>query len=122
MEVLGAKYANMLWLPKHVGLSVPKENIALSLITWTVVPVVYLLSRKSYSKWYTGSTESFQSRFNNYKPVDRKFSKGNTVKQVLFHTHFEDDKHHGMHDSKITLIDQTDSVDNCRRRESFWHD
>ena len=44
----------------------------------------------------------------------------NTVKQALFHAHFEDDKHHGMSDWEITLIDQTESVDNLRRRESFW--
>ena len=44
----------------------------------------------------------------------------NTVKQASFHAHFEDDKHHGMSDWEITLIDQTESVDNLRRRESFW--
>ena len=26
-----------------------------------------------------------------------------------------------MSDWEITLIDQTDSVDNLRRRDSFWH-
>ena len=45
---------------------------------------------------------------------------GNTVKQASFHAHFEDDKHHGISDWEITLIDQTDSVDNLRRREYFW--
>ena len=81
--------------------------------------VVYLFSCKSYSKQYTGSTESFRSRFNNYKSARRNFIKGNTAKQASFHAHFEDDKH-GMSDWEITLIDQTESVDDLRRRESFW--
>ena len=46
--------------------------------------------------------------------------KGNTVKQESFHGHFEDDKHHGMSDREITLIDETDSTQDLRRRESFW--
>ena len=44
----------------------------------------------------------------------------NTVEQASFHAHFEDGKHHGINDWEITLIDQTDSVDDLRRRESFW--
>ena len=56
---------------------------------------------------YTGSAESFRSRFNNYKSAHRSFIKGNTVKQASFVAHFEDDKHHGISDWEITLIDQT---------------
>ena len=82
--------------------------------------VVYLFSCKACSKQYTGSTESFRSRFNNYKSAHRSFIKGNTVKQASVHAHFEDDKHHGISDWEITLIDQTESVDDLRRRESFW--
>ena len=37
--------------------------------------VVYLFSCKTYSKQYTGSTESFRSRFNNYKSAHRSFIK-----------------------------------------------
>ena len=44
--------------------------------------VVYLFSCKTYSKQYTGSTESFRSRFNNYKSAHRSFIKENTVKQA----------------------------------------
>ena len=84
--------------------------------------VVYLFLCKAYSKQYPGSTESFQSRFNNYKLAHRNFIKGNTVKQASFHAHFEDDKHYGTSDWEITLIDQTDSVDDLKRRESFWQD
>ena len=45
---------------------------------------------------------------------------GNTVKQSPFHAHFEGDKHHGMSVWEISLINQTDNVDDLRRRESFW--
>ena len=81
--------------------------------------VVYLFSCKACSKQYTCSTESFRSRFNNYKSAHRSFIKGNTVKQASFYTHFGDDKHHGMSDWEITLIDQMVIVDNLKRRESF---
>ena len=45
---------------------------------------------------------------------------GNTVKEASFHAHFEDVKHHGMSDWEINLVDQAESVDDLRRRESFW--
>ena len=80
--------------------------------------VPWLFSYKQWSKQYTSSIESFWSRFNCYKSAHRNFIKENTVKQASFHAHFEDDKHHS--DWEITLIDQTDSVDNLRRTESFW--
>ena len=81
--------------------------------------VVYLFSCKECSKQYTGSTESFRSRFNNYNSAHRNFIKRNTVKQASFHAHFGDDRYHGMSDWEIILIDQTESVDDLRRRESF---
>ena len=82
--------------------------------------VVYLFSCKARSKQYTSSTESFRSRFNNYKSVNRSFIKGNTVKQASFHAHFEGGKHHGISNWEVTVIDQTDCVDDLRRKESFW--
>ena len=69
---------------------------------------MYLISCKACSQQYTGSTENFRSRFNNYKSAHRNYIKGNTVKQASFHVHFEDDKHNGK------------SVGNLRRREYFW--
>ena len=81
--------------------------------------VVYLFSCKTCLKQYTGSTESFQSRFNNYKSAHGNFIKGNTVKQVPFHAHFKDEKH-AMSDWEITLVDQRENDDDLRRRESFW--
>ena len=53
--------------------------------------IVYLFSCKACSKQYTGSTESFRSRFNNYKSAHGNYIKGNTAKQASFHAHFEDD-------------------------------
>ena len=46
--------------------------------------------------------------------------KGTLSKKASFRTHFEDDKHHGISNWEITLIDQTESVDDLRGRESFW--
>ena len=66
-----------------------------------------------------GPAKSFQSRFHNYKSGHRNFMKGNTMKQVSFHTHFEDDKH-GISDWEITFIDQTHTVGNLRRRDFFF--
>ena len=42
---------------------------------------------------------------------------------MSFHTRFEYDKHDGLSDLEITLHYQhyqADSVENLRRRESFW--
>ena len=44
----------------------------------------------------------------------------NTIKEASFHAHFEDVKHHGMSDWEINLVDQAESVDDFRRRETFW--
>ena len=42
------------------------------------------------------------------------------MKQASFQAHFEDEKHQGMSDCEITLIDQIDSADYLRTRKSFW--
>ena len=81
---------------------------------------MYNFSCKPCSNQYKGSTDSFWSRFNNYRSAHRNFIKRNTVKQALFHPRFEDDKYHGISDWEITLIAQTESVDDLRRREPFW--
>ena len=82
--------------------------------------VLYLFSCKACSKQYTGCTESFRFRFNNNKSAYRNYINGNTVKEASFRAHFEDDKHHGMSDWEIALIEQTESVGDLRRRESIW--
>ena len=40
--------------------------------------IVHLFSCKACPKQYTGNTESFRSRFNNYKSAHRNFIEGNT--------------------------------------------
>ena len=118
MEALGSKYANMLLLMKYLDPLVPKENIALSPITCNGRSnnLGYLFSCKTCSKQYTGNTESFRSRFNNYKSAHKNFIKGNTVKQVSFNAHVEDDQHHGVSDWESTVIGQAEGVDDLRRR------
>ena len=82
--------------------------------------VVYLFFMQSMLKTIHREHWKFLFRFSNYESAHRSFIKGNTVKQASFHAHFEDDKHHGISGWEITLIDQTDGVDDLRRRESFW--
>ena len=48
--------------------------------------VVYLIFYKTYHKQYTGSSEEFRARFNNYKYVPRNYRKNVKVKQAL-HAH-----------------------------------
>ena len=45
--------------------------------------VVYLFTCKTCHKQYTGSTEEFRSRFNNYRRSHRNFLRNNKVKQVI---------------------------------------
>ena len=73
--------------------------------------VVNIFSWKTYSKEYTGISERFRSKFNNYKSAKRNFIKGNTITQVPFGSHFEDDKH-GKNGWEIILNDQSENVDN----------
>ena len=42
------------------------------------------------------------------------------VKQELFHAHFTEGLHQGESDWEVRLIDQGFSVDDVRRRESYW--
>ena len=82
--------------------------------------VVYLFTCKTCSKQYTGSTEDFRPRFNNYKCAHRNFLKRKKVKQESFNAHFGEVDHNGEEDWEVRLIDQTDNVEDLRKRESFW--
>ena len=42
------------------------------------------------------------------------------VKQDSFHAHFAEGLHQGESDREVRLIDQVVSVDDVRRRESYW--
>ena len=82
--------------------------------------VVYLFTCKIYSKQYTGSTEDFRPSFNNYRCVHRYFFKRKKLKQKSFNLHFAKVNHNGEDDWEVRLIDQTNNVEDLRKRESFW--
>ena len=42
------------------------------------------------------------------------------VKQESFNAHFAEANHKGKEDWEVSLIDQTDNVEDLRKRESFW--
>ena len=42
------------------------------------------------------------------------------VKQESFNAHFAEANHNGEEDWEVRLIDQTDNVEDLRKRESFW--
>ena len=82
--------------------------------------VVYLITCKTCKKQYVGSSVEFRLRFNNYRCSHRNFLKGKEVKQESFHAHYEETGHNGESDWEFILIDQADSVEDLRKRESFW--
>ena len=58
--------------------------------------VVYLITCKTCSKQYVGSTVTkFRTRFNNYKMADKYYNgdKRDKVQQLLFHEHFAQSDH-----------------------------
>ena len=83
---------------------------------------VYLIECEICGEQYTGSTKKFRSRANNYKSTQRKFVDKEAVpKQVLkrkrFHEHHGSDRHNGIEDWVITLIDSADTLKELRRKE-----
>ena len=61
----------------------------------------------------------FRPRFNNYRCAHRNFLKRKKVKQESFNAHFAEVNHNGEDDWAVRLIDQTDNVEELRKRESF---
>ena len=82
--------------------------------------VVYFFTCKTCHKQYTGSTKEFRSRFNNYSCSHMNFLRNKKVKQVSFHALFTEGLHQRERDREVRLIDQGVSVDDLRRRESYW--
>ena len=78
--------------------------------------VVYLFTCKICSKQYTGNTEDFRPGFNNYRCAHRNFLKRKKVKQKSFNAHFAKVKHNDEDDWEVKLIDQTDNVEELRKR------
>ena len=78
--------------------------------------VVYLIECKICGEQYTGSTKTkFRYRANNYERTQRKFMNKEAVpkqalKQKRFHEHYCSDRHNGIEDWVITLIDSADTL------------
>ena len=87
---------------------------------------VYLIECEICGEQYTGSARTkFRSRANNYKSTQRKFVNKEAVpkqalKQKGFHEHYCSDRHNGIEDWVITLIDSTDTLKELRRKELCW--
>ena len=83
--------------------------------------LIYLLTCKVCKKQYTGKTvDRFRLRWNNYKESDRKFLRGEEIKQKSLHEHFLSDSHQSFEeDVSISLIDKTDPSD-PHKREYYW--
>ena len=84
---------------------------------------VYLIECEICGEQYTGSTKAkFRSRANNYKSTQRKFVNKEAVpkqalKQKHFHEHYGLDRHNGIQDWVITLIDSADTLKELRKKE-----
>ena len=86
---------------------------------------VYLTECEICGEQYIGITKTkFRSRANNYKSTQRKFVNKEAVpKQALkqrFHEHYCSDRHNGIADWVITLIDSDDTLKELRRKGLYW--
>ena len=79
--------------------------------------VIHLISCKTCHKQFTGSSEEFRARFNNYRRAHHNYRKNMKVKQESFHAHFADGVHSGEGDWEVRLIDQLESTEDFRKRE-----
>ena len=71
-------------------------------------------------KQYVGSgITRFCTRFNNYRSCHRKFCRGHSVIQVLFHAHFILDEHCGIADWEIILIERECNKQETRKKRAF---
>ena len=75
--------------------------------------LVHLFTCKTCSQKYTGETaDQIRLRWNNYKPDDRKFKRGEPCMQEHLYEHFYSDDQNGfLEDVTITLIEKTDVED-----------
>ena len=86
---------------------------------------VYLIECEIFGEQYTGITKKkFRSRANNYKSTQRQFVNKEAVpkqalKQKRFHEHYCSDRHNGIEDWVITLIESADTLKELRRKELY---
>ena len=87
---------------------------------------VHLIECNICCEQYTRSTKiKFRSRVNDYKNTQRKFMNKEAVpkqalKQKRFHEHYCSNRHNGIEDWVITLIDSADTLKELRRKELYW--
>ena len=75
------------------------------------------MTSKVCKKQYTEKTvDRFRLPWNNYKESNRRFLKGEEIKQKSFHEHFLSDGGQGFEDVRRCLIDKTDPP----KREYHW--
>ena len=76
-------------------------------LNWRSKNAVCLKSYKTCHKQYTGSSEKSRPRFSNYRCAQS------------FHAHFANGAHSCESDWEVRLVDQSESTENRRKRESF---
>ena len=82
--------------------------------------VVYLVQCKVFNIQYVGSASTkFRLRFNNYLSCSQRYSKGETVPQMTFHSHFLKPGHNGFTDCEFILIDQFDDIRSLQKKRDF---
>ena len=85
--------------------------------------VVYLVQFKVCNIQYFGSASTkFRLRFNNYLSCSPRYSKGETIPQMTFLSHFLKPGHNGFTDCEFILIDQFDDIRSLQKREIFWQE
>ena len=87
---------------------------------------VYWIEWEKCGEQCTGNTKTkFRCRANNYKRTQRKFVNKEAVpkqavKEKRFHEHYCSDRHNGIEDWVITLIDSANTLKKLKRKELYW--
>ena len=84
--------------------------------------VLYLLKCRICGEApYVGKAKTkFRARFNNYKSAHRSYRKKCKVSQQRFHEHYGQHSHNGIDDWQFTLIEQCETHEQLKERETFW--
>ena len=77
------------------------------------LPFVLQVCEKQYTR---KTTDRFRLQQKNYKESDRKFVRGEEIKQKSLHEHVLSDNHQSFEDVCICLIDKTDLYDHHKRK------
>ena len=70
---------------------------------------------------YVGKAKTkFRALFNNYKSAHRSYRKKRKVSQQRFHEYYGQHSHNGIDDWQFTLIEQCETHEQLKERETFW--